>query len=134
MFDDLRLTELHEEVATRTEAARREMSGSTRQFILRGDVRRMEGEIRRRVAVQVAHGPKGRLLYLGRLPPTDAEREYPRRRVPLGPPTPDEVAEMSAAEVALRQAALQVYPFDHWSNHADHEARFEGCHLCREGR
>lgn len=105
MYEGLRLTELHEEIAHYSEAARRERG--TRRDLLRHYVKERDAEIRARVAAQEIGPPYLRFpaefqkrLVFG-VP--DAVRKYPGR-------------------------------YDHWSYHARHAVPVEGCHLCREGR
>jgi hypothetical protein len=115
MYENLRLTELHEEWAWNNHYAMSDErcgefeSAERRQ----AKVEALDAEIRRRMVAQEI-GPPFLSPFAPSLPPgliftrllygvPDAERVYPGR-------------------------------YDHWSNHARHEVPVASCHLCQEAR
>lgn len=129
MFDDLRLTELHEEWAnSREQDVRRGLLALPYMTGGEGRSERIDAEIRRRVAAQEIGPPYllfglvyGDEQYSCLYGIPDAEREYPRRRIGL-PPRPAEAA------------PFVVLPFAYWTNHERHVVPVEGCHLCQDAR
>jgi hypothetical protein len=127
MYEELRLTELHEEIAFATEQARRhELADRPDQKRLWNEKRQeVDAEIRRRVAALLVVGPGGARA-AHRFPQLPLVREG----VALKHGTPDALREYPRRSVSMFSGA----PFDSWVNHAAHFLPVASCHLCREGR